>query len=663
MKKPSNIAQPFFGLVLAIVALTLSVSGQAVPPGDKIWSNVNPGAAAYTVACDPSNPNIVYVGSHGTVFKSTDGGASWQTSALGGDAAVALVVDNANPNIIYAAIAFTSFCHHSYRRLFKSIDGGASWSDSISPPINGCDHIHALVLDPTDPNTLYLANFDNVVGDTFSPLVKSMNSGISWSSLFGPPFAALAIDPLQPRTIYGGTFDFTYFGWEGEDPRNGVLKSTDGGVSFSLTGLTSTGVEALAIDPINPNTLYAATRGFYSEPKGFRGLFKSIDGGASWSAINNGIDHLIGTDPGRSWPPTIARASLVIDPDNPSTLYVSLPGSGVFKSGDGGANWAPFNDGLTNLDVRVLAMAPGKPNTLYAATSGGVFKVIDNTQPGDLIDNPTAFVRQHYLDFLNREPDPAGFAYWTNEITSCGADLQCLEVKRINVSAAFFLSIEFQQTGYLVYRFYQAAYGRRIFERVPLTLEEFLPDTQQISQGVIVTTPGWEDVLEANKQAFAAEFVTRPEFLMQYPLGLPATDFVDRLNANTSGALSQSERDALASALANGSLSRAQVLRHVAEDGDPFSACEGCWDYGRENQALDTAEDVNLFQSEFNRAFVLMQYFGYLRRNPNQTPDVDFAGFDFWLSKLNQFNGNFVAAEMVKAFLVSQEYRQRFGGS
>jgi hypothetical protein len=58
------------------------------------------------------------------------------------------------------------------------------------------------------------------------------------------------------------------------------------------------------------------------------------------------------------------------------------------------------------------------------------------------IDGASFFVRQHYLDFLNREPDPAGLAFWTNEITSCGGNAQCIEIKRINVSAAFFLSID-----------------------------------------------------------------------------------------------------------------------------------------------------------------------------------------------------------------------------
>jgi hypothetical protein len=73
------------------------------------------------------------------------------------------------------------------------------------------------------------------------------------------------------------------------------------------------------------------------------------------------------------------------------------------------------------------------------------------------------------------------------------------------------------------------------------------------------------------------------------------------------------------------------------------------------------AEDPDLKSAEFNRAFVLMQYLGYLRCNPNDPQDSDYTGYDFWLTKLNQFRGNFVDAEMVKAFTSSIEYRQRFG--
>ncbi|MBC7930008.1 MAG: esterase-like activity of phytase family protein [Rubrivivax sp.] len=242
------------------------------------------------------------------------------------------------------------------------------------------------------------------------------------------------------------------------------------------------------------------------------------------------------------------------------------------------------------------------------------------------------FVGQHYLDFLNRQPDPAGFEFWTNQIADCGADAQCADVKRVNVSAAFFLSIEFQETGYLVYRIHQAAFGTG--ER--LRRQDFLPDTRKVGQNVAVGQGAWEQQLEANTQAFAQEFVSRQAFLDRYPLSLTAAQFVDALSANTGGSLSPSERDDLVNKLGAGTLSRAQVLRSIADDAD-------------------------FRQKEFNRAFVLMEYFGYLGRNPNDSPDTDFAGYDFWLSKLNGFGGDFVRAEMVKAFISSSEYRQRVG--
>ena len=260
--------------------------------------------------------------------------------------------------------------------------------------------------------------------------------------------------------------------------------------------------------------------------------------------------------------------------------------------------------------------------------------------------NTAFFVRQQYLDFFTREPDESGFAFWQNDINVCGADAQCREVKRINVSAAFFLSIEFQETGYLVYRLYKSAYGDATSANVPGTvpvirLQEFLPDTQRVGQGVVVGQAGWEQQLEANKQAFALEFVLRPRFLAAFPLSMTAEQFVDKLNQNAGGVLTQAQRDQLVAQVnssADTAAARASVLRQVAD-----------------NPALR--------QAELNRAFVLMQYYGYLRRNPDDAPEpgLNFGGWNFWLSKLNEFNGNFVEAEMVKAFLTSFEYIDRFG--
>jgi hypothetical protein len=273
--------------------------------------------------------------------------------------------------------------------------------------------------------------------------------------------------------------------------------------------------------------------------------------------------------------------------------------------------------------------------------------------PTNPIDDARNFVRQHYHDFLNREPDQSGWDFWTNQITSCGSDVQCDEVRRVDVSASFFLSIEFQQTGYLVERFYKVGYGDATGtsgfvnqHQLPVPtvrVNEFLTDTQRIGRGVVVLAPGWEQLLESNKQAYALEFVQTPRFVTALPTSMTPAQFVDMLNQNAGNVLSPSERTTainLFGAAGNSSnlTARAQAVRQVAED-------------------------IDLYNAEFNRAFVLTEYFGYLRRNPNDAPEstLDYTGYDFWLTKLNQFNGNYINAEMVKAFLSSIEYRQRFG--
>ncbi len=156
---------------------------------------------------------------------------------------------------------------------------------------------------------------------------------------------------------------------------------------------------------------------------------------------------------------------------------------------------------------------------------------------GTFVASPTAnvadaspfFVEQHYRDFLNREPDTAGLNFWVDQIESCGGNIQCREVRRINVSAAFFLSIEFKETGFLVYRTAKASFGNLPGKPVPLTHAQLMTDTQRISRGVIVNVGSWAALLETNKQAFFIGWVQRPEFLARYPIGMSPTAFVDTL--------------------------------------------------------------------------------------------------------------------------------------
>jgi hypothetical protein len=259
------------------------------------------------------------------------------------------------------------------------------------------------------------------------------------------------------------------------------------------------------------------------------------------------------------------------------------------------------------------------------------------------INEARFFVEQQYLDFLNREPDASGFNFWTNQLASCGADAACLEAARVNVSAAFYLAIEFQETGYLVYRAYKIAFGNLPGAPVPLRFDEFMNDTRKIGQDVIVNQEGWQEKLNNNKEAFAADFVERSRFTSIYPATMSPGEFIDQLFANAGVEPSAAER-----AAAIGEFGSALTIQDVP---------------ARARALQRVAENSTLARKEFNSAFVLMQYFGYLRRNPNDAPEagLDYAGYNFWLNKLNEFGGNFVNAEMVKAFLLSDEYRHRFG--
>ena len=243
----------------------------------------------------------------------------------------------------------------------------------------------------------------------------------------------------------------------------------------------------------------------------------------------------------------------------------------------------------------------------------------DNQNP---LDTPEFFVRQHYLDFLGREPDESGFNFWSDQVRSCGSDAGCVERRTINVSAAYFLSIEFQETGGLIDGLYRASYGR-----AP-RFNEFMPDTRTVAQDVLVGGSNWQAKLEANKQAFVTDWVTRPAFRAAYD-PLSNDGFVAQVISHTGVSFSQNEQDSLVTGLNSGTMSRASALRSIVEDG-------------------------RFVNARRNRSFVMMEYFGYLRRDP------DDSGFQFWLNKLNQFGGNFEQAEMVKAFINSGEYRGRF---
>lgn len=338
---------------------------------------------------DPSNSATIYAGmKSGGMFKSSDGGASWNainSERLSGDV-YGIVIDPADSQTVYC---------QADGLLSKSTDAGLSWSsvDSGFPP----SPIGLPVFDPSDSQTSYVW--------TSSGPFKSSNGGTTWSAanngLNSLPVGNLAIDSTNSQTLYAwswqGLFKSTDSGasWNalasGQpggfitsfaiDPTSGtiyvasditslvtdwatgqtsyavdagVYKSTDGGATWSNpnNALKHTSVRSLSIDPTNSQTIYAGTF--------LAGVFKSVDGGGTWSAVNSGLF-------------STAGYIVAIDPNNGQNIYAGSVG-GIAKSTNGGASWSPANRGIVRSEVLSLAMSPASDQAVYAGTKGGVFK-------------------------------------------------------------------------------------------------------------------------------------------------------------------------------------------------------------------------------------------------------------------------------------------------
>ncbi len=325
------------------------------------------------LAIDPVTPTTLYAGMYaGGVFKSTDGGASWNASGLTGSGVLSLAIDPLTPATLYAG-DWGSF-------VYKSTDGGVSWRDYLlfpSASCGPCGAVRALAINHLIPTTLFLGTdpitqyYDD--GSVYyagpGEVFKSTNGGISWgtSVYFDTPYESvrsLAIaprtDPRAPATLYAGTSG-------SPGVFSGVFRSTDEGVSWNATGLTSGGVSSLAIDLLTPTTLYAGTES--------AGVFKSTDGGASWIATG-----LTG----------VGGVTLVIDPLTPTTLYAGTGTSGVYKSTNSGVNWNPTglfqHSPLSAVSFNPASVTGGTASTgtvtlSDAAPAGGATIPLSNSNP------------------------------------------------------------------------------------------------------------------------------------------------------------------------------------------------------------------------------------------------------------------------------------------
>jgi hypothetical protein len=285
---------------------------------------------------------------------------------------------------------------------------------------------------------------------------------------------------------------------------------------------------------------------------------------------------------------------------------------------------------VVSFKVAVAADAPFGDYSLRLQASSGEVAFLAGAltiDPGvtssgftNAADDPQFFVRQHYLDFLGREPDAEGLAYWSNEIAQCRSDAACIARRRIGVSAAFFVETEFQEASSFVYRVYKVGLGRQP------TFAEFTAD-----RTLVIGAPN----PEAGKEALSQAFASRPGFLRRYGRDLTAADYSDALleTVRKDARVDLSfERGELISMYDGSGAGRAAILRRLA-DAPTFA------------------------RAEYNRAFVLMQYFGYLRRDP------DAGGYDFWLNVLDNKLANDTSGyrSMVCAFVTSAEYQSRFG--
>jgi len=358
-------------LAVIVFLLILGMLSARAWAGDNVWTSIGPaGTWVSGFVVDPQNPSTVYAGlSFGEsagIFKTTDGGASWNRLAGFPAGSSPLAIDSQNPSTLYAARISES------QNLAKSVNGGATWDviGSLYP-----NWITDLVIDPRNTNTLYAVSVGFECGEA-ATLHKSVNGGVSWMSIGFRSLgvsancdADLAIDPQNSATLYAAFAD------------GGVFKSTDAGASWTAvnSGLSIDGyvpsAVSLSIDPLNPSTLYAVARAYFPGTFNWT-VFKSSDGGNSWHAANSGLPSW-----SSSWD-CCYRPRLAVDPQSPNRVYLGAAVEGVhcvFMSADGGATWLDSGFAMPSgsLWFGGLAVGPqGGPGTVYAGTPAqGVFAI------------------------------------------------------------------------------------------------------------------------------------------------------------------------------------------------------------------------------------------------------------------------------------------------
>ncbi|HKA36872.1 MAG TPA: hypothetical protein VKH43_08635 [Thermoanaerobaculia bacterium] len=347
----------FRTLRIAAIGLLLAAgaSGQS-----GTWVSRGPdGGNVYCLTPDPSRPGTLYAGTDYGVYKSVDGGATWQVSNSGLSVyrVQTIAIDPTSSNTLLAGTITPDGVPSV--GIFKSTDGGATWSESSAGLFDSFTgiaplDIDVLTYDPKKPGTVW-------AGSRYSEIFQSADGGASWAARtaggysLGLETSSFVIDPANSSTVLAAT-------------NNGLVRTTDGGSSWSFYGNAGVSFYTLAADPSNAQVLYAGnTSG--------SGMYKSTDAGAHWSSINKGLP--TNQISGNSSLPLIT--SFAIDPTNTATVYATTYGNGLFKSTDGGANWALAPGSMRSNYIWSILVASGQPSAVYVGTAGaGAYRSADS---------------------------------------------------------------------------------------------------------------------------------------------------------------------------------------------------------------------------------------------------------------------------------------------
>lgn len=281
-------------------------------------------------------------------------------------------VDPNSPNIIYVPIA------GSPGGIEKSVDRGSTWS-VLTTAVGGYGPV---IVDPRNSNILY-------DGSISADFFKTTDGGVTWTNLTANnptlphPFKinTLVIDPNNPNILYAGNYQ-----------SGGIWKSTDDGTTWVQTGLHND-IALILVDPTNSNIIYATTadstqkstdggvtwtrlsppggRGIAIDPNNHNvlyvttgnggGIYKTTDGGANWAILPNS-------------PQGVINYALITDPIRPNTVYAgNSHDNGFYMSTDGGASWSNINTGLPNVNIYFTLIPTNNPNVLYTTTSSGIY--------------------------------------------------------------------------------------------------------------------------------------------------------------------------------------------------------------------------------------------------------------------------------------------------